>query len=118
MKERIQLENIKNRLTIQNWILLGFSKKQTVETTKQPIVFVWQLTQPNQNSFQPFSKLLKSKTTGWFDKTTGYFSLSWKNTWFKKVKSQHMVGPLKGPKEESQQNDHLRRRLWEGVAKV
>jgi len=31
------------------------------------------------NSFQPFSKTSKSKTTGWFDKTTGCFSLGWKN---------------------------------------
>jgi len=34
-----------------------------------------------------------------------------------KVKSQHMVGPLKGPKEESQRIDHLRRRQDVGIAK-
>jgi len=42
-------------------ILLGFSKKQSVETTKQPIVLAWQLSQPNQTSFEPFKKLLRVK---------------------------------------------------------
>ena len=40
MKERIQLKNIYSRFNIQNKILLGFSKKQSVETTKQPIIWL------------------------------------------------------------------------------
>jgi len=39
MKERIQLEIILSTFNNQNRILLGFSKKQSVETTKQPIVW-------------------------------------------------------------------------------
>ena len=55
--------------------MLGFSKKQSVETTKQPIVLVWQqVNQPKQ--FSTFSKTPKSKTISCFDKTTGCFSLT------------------------------------------
>jgi len=45
-----------------NW-LFGFDSKSTI-----------------QNSFQTFSKTPKYKTIGCFDKTTGCFSLSLKNT--------------------------------------
>jgi len=57
MKERIQLEIIYDRFTIENWILLGFSMKQLVETTKQPIDLVWQLSQPSQTTFNLFQNL-------------------------------------------------------------
>jgi len=40
--------------------MLGFSKKQSVETTKQQIV-VWQLSQPNQTPFNLFQKLQRVK---------------------------------------------------------
>ncbi len=42
MKERIQLEIIQSTFNHQNRTLLGFSKKQSIETTKQSIVLVWQ----------------------------------------------------------------------------
>jgi len=59
--------------------LLGFSNKQSIDCTKQSIVLVWQqVNQPKQ--FSTFSKTPKSKTIDCFDKITGCFSLSLKNT--------------------------------------
>jgi len=52
-----------NRLNVRINRLFGFDSKSTI-----------------QNSFQTFSKTLKYKTIGCFDKTTGCFSLSLKNT--------------------------------------
>ena len=44
-------------------------------------------TKPKQ--FSTFFKTPKSKTSVWFDKTIGCFSLSWKNTWFQKGFKSH-----------------------------
>jgi len=73
------VENHLKHTQLTKRILLGFSNKQSIESTKQSIVLVWQqVNQPKQ--FWTFSKTPKSKTIDCFDKTTGCFSLSLKNT--------------------------------------
>jgi len=54
------MEIIYSTFNHQNIILLGFSKKQSIETTKQSIVW-FDSKSTNENSFQPFQKHLRIK---------------------------------------------------------
>jgi len=65
--------------------LLGFSKKQSVETTKQPIDFGFTVKSTKSNSFQPFSKHLRTKQPVDSTKQQVIFHLVGKTFNFKKV---------------------------------
>jgi len=55
-----------------------------------------------KNSFQSFLKTPEYKTIGYFDKTTGCFSLSLKNTFsFKKIQNAYALDSIKSGLQNS-----------------
>jgi len=60
------------------------------------------IAQPFEKQFSIFSKTLKYKTIGCFDKTTGCFSLSLKNTFsFKKIENVYALDSIKSGLQNS-----------------
>jgi len=65
--------------------MFGFSKKQSVQKTKQPIDLVWQLSQPSQTNFNLFQNLLRTKQPVDSTKQQVVFPLVEKHSILKKV---------------------------------
>jgi len=79
--------------------LIQPSKQNSVRIFKETIgwnhettdCLVWQLSQPNSNSFQPFQKLLRVKQPVDSTKQQVIFHLVWKRLYFKKGFKTHKL---------------------------